>query len=63
MTNWKTTAAGVGAILGAAASLITMVSKGQLDGTLLTTDLGIISAGLAGLFAKDHNVTGGSVRQ
>lgn len=61
--NYKTTAAGIGAILGAAASLITMFSKGQVDGTLLMTDIGIISAGFTGLFAKDHNVTGGDVRQ
>ena len=61
--NWKTSAAGVGAILGAAASLFTMFSKGTVDGAMLVTDLGIISAGITGLFAKDHNVTGGDVRQ
>ena len=61
--NWKTTAAGVGAILGAAGGLVTMFSKGQVDGTLFMTDLGIISAGFTGLFAKDHNVSGGDVRQ
>lgn len=60
MINWKTTAAGIGAILGAAASLITMFSKGQIDGTVLMTDLGIISAGVSGLFAKDSDVTGGT---
>jgi hypothetical protein len=40
-----------------------MFSKGQVDGTMLMTDLGIIGAGFTGLFAKDHNVTGGTVRQ
>lgn len=60
MLNWKTTAAGIGAILGAAASLVTMISKGQIDGTVLVTDLGVISAGISGLFAKDSNVTGGT---
>jgi flagellar hook protein FlgE len=63
LANWKTTLGGVGAILGAAASLATMFSKGQVDGTMLMTDLGIIGAGFTGLFAKDHNVTGGTVRQ
>lgn len=60
MTNWKTSAAGIGAILGALASLVTMFSKGQIDGTVLMTDFGIISAGVTGLFAKDSNVTGGT---
>jgi len=62
-TNWKTTLGGTGAILGAAASLATMFSKGQVDGTMLMTDLGIIGAGIASLFAKDHDVKGGTVRQ
>jgi hypothetical protein len=61
MTNWKTTAAGVAAILGAAASLISMFSKGSIDGNVLVTDLGLIGAGITGLFAKDNNVTGGTV--
>lgn len=60
MKNWKTTAAGVGAILGALASLVTMFSKGQVDGTVLMADFGMISAGVTGLFAKDSNVTGGT---
>lgn len=63
MTNWKTSAAGIAAILGAAASLISMFSKGSVDGNILMTDLGVISAGVTGLFAKDHNVTGGNVQQ
>ncbi len=63
MTNWKTTTGGIGAILLAAGGLLSMFSKGQVDGTLLLTDLGIISAGVTGLFAKDHNVTGGTVPQ
>lgn len=59
--NWKTSAAGIAAILGALASLLTMFSKGQIDGNVLMTDLGVISAGITGLFAKDSNVTGGTV--
>jgi len=61
ITNWKTSAAGIAAILGAVASLITMFSKGQVDGNVLMTDLGVIGAGISGLFAKDKNVTGGTV--
>mgnify|MGYP001591219693 CR=1 FL=1 len=63
MTNWKTSAAGIAAILGAAASLISMFSSGQVDGNILMTDFGVIAAGITGLFAKDHNVTGGTVSQ
>jgi len=61
MTNWKTSAAGIAAILGATASLISMFSKGSIDGNVLMADLGVISAGVTGLFAKDNNVTGGTV--
>lgn len=60
MLNWKTTLGGAGAILAALASLATMFSKGQVDGNTLITDIGVISAGITGLFAKDSNVTGGT---
>lgn len=60
MLNWKTTLGGAGAILAALASIATMVSKGQVDGTMLVTDFGILAAGVTGLFAKDSNVTGGT---
>lgn len=63
MTNWKTTLGGAGAILAALASLATMFSKGQVDGNILLTDFGVVAAGVTGLFAKDHNVTGGTVQQ
>jgi hypothetical protein len=61
MTNWKTSAAGVSAILLAIGSLLSMFSKGNIDGNVLVTDLGVIGAGITGLFAKDNNVTGGTV--
>ena len=61
MTNWKTSAAGVAAILGALASLISMFSKGSIEGDVMITDLGVLAAGVTGLFAKDNNVTGGTV--
>ena len=62
-TNWKTTALGAGAILTAAGQLATMFASGSVDGNVLVTDFGIIFAGVSGLFAKDFNVTGGSVKQ
>jgi hypothetical protein len=61
ITNWKTSALGASAILGAIASLLSMFSKGQVDGNILMTDLGVIAAGIGGLFAKDKNVTGGTI--
>jgi hypothetical protein len=61
LTNWKTTGGGVGAILLGIGGIITMLTKGQVDGTTLVTDLGLISAGFIGLFGKDANVTGGTI--
>ncbi len=61
LTNWKTSATGVAAILGAVASLISMIAEGKVDGNILMTDFGVISAGIMGLFAKDKNVTGGTI--
>jgi hypothetical protein len=61
VTSWKTTSAGAAAIFGAVASLLSMASKGQIDGNVLMTDIGVISAGIMGLFAKDNNVTGGTI--
>lgn len=59
--NWKTTATGLAAILVAAGNLLTHASSG--DFSTVPTDVPIILAGLVGLFAKDNNVTGGTVRQ
>lgn len=61
MKNWKTTAAGVAVILTAAGHLLTAVTSG--DFSTLSTDGPLIFAGIIGLVSKDHNVTGGDVRQ
>lgn len=61
MTNWKTTAAGLATVLTAGGHLLTGIVAG--DFSSLGTDGPIILAGLIGLFAKDNNVTGGTVRQ
>lgn len=61
MKNWKTTLAGSGAILVAGGSLLTHLSAG--DFSTVGTDGAVIIAGLIGLFAKDSNVTGGTVKQ
>lgn len=59
--NYKTTLLGSAAILGAAGHLLSGVANG--DFSTLGTDGPIIMAGLMGLFAKDHNVTGGDTKQ
>jgi hypothetical protein len=59
--NWKTTLAGVAAMLTAAGHLAGAVSDGNFS--TLGTDGSMILAGLGLLFAKDHNVTGGTTRQ
>lgn len=59
--NWKTTAAGLATILTAAGHLLTNVVAG--DFSTFATDGILIISGLTGLFAKDNNVTGGTVKQ
>lgn len=57
MRNWKTTIAGVMALLAVASNAYT---KGHLD---FATDGPAIMAAIGLLVAKDHNVSGGSVSQ
>lgn len=61
MKNWKTTLAGASAILIAAGHMLSAISGG--DFSTILTDGPIILTGLIGLFAKDSNVTGGTVQQ
>lgn len=56
MKNWKTTASG---ILAAAGQLLPILGIPAEIGAAVTT----LALFLIGLFAKDNNVTGGSVRQ
>ena len=52
LRNWKTSLAGIGAIITGAA----MIVKGNTIGGIAS-----ISAGLGMLNAKDNNVTGGTI--
>lgn len=61
MKNWKTTLAGSAALLTALGSLLTHAAAG--DYSTIGTDGAVILASLIGIFAKDANVTGGTVRQ
>lgn len=55
MKNWKTTIAGITAIL-------TGIS-GMISGGASLEAISAITAGIGLIFAKDKNVTGGNIRQ
>ena len=62
--NWKTTTAGLAAILGAVADLLVQLSsKSGWDMTRLQVDFAAVTGGIGLIFAKDSNVTGGDVKQ
>lgn len=59
MVNWKTTVAGVLAILSAVFDVVMKLINGTpIDWNMAAT---AILAGIGLLTAKDHNVTGGTV--
>lgn len=64
MKNWKTTAGGVGMLLTGLGYFVAVIA-GQVTFTLeaATVAFGSLSGGVALLFAKDNNVTGGTVQQ
>lgn len=61
MKNWKTSLAGGAAVATAVGHLLTQLGLG--DFSSIVPDVTAIMAGLGLLFAKDNNVTGGTVRQ
>lgn len=63
MTNWKTTLAGIAAILVSIAAIITTIVNGTFDVNLIVTNGAAILAGIGLLFGKDWNVTGGTKQQ
>lgn len=61
LSNWKTTLGGaLTALIGIAALLGVKVGSTPIDPA---TALGMITGGIGLMFAKDQNVTGGTVRQ
>ena len=62
LANWKTTSAGIAAILTGLTGLIHAANP-DVPGPDLSTSMVSILGGLGLIFAKDGNVTGGSVRQ
>jgi hypothetical protein len=61
--NWKTGLSGAALILTALADLATQAASGAWDGNRLIADLTALGSGLGLIFAKDGNVTGGTVKQ
>jgi hypothetical protein len=60
LVNWKTTLGGVlTALIGISALLGVKVGSAPIDPT---TALGMITGGIGLIFAKDQNVTGGTVQ-
>ncbi len=61
MKNWKTTTGGIGGLLGAIGDIL----LGLAHGTPINwgVDIPLILTGAGLLFAKDSNVTGGTVKQ
>lgn len=62
MTNKYTTTAGIGAILTGVSGLLHAINP-DVPGPDLGTSIASIVSGFGLLFAKDGNVTGGTVRQ
>ena len=60
--NWKTTTAGVGAILTGLSGVLHWINP-DVPGPDISTSFASIVTGFGLLFAKDWNVTGGSIRQ
>lgn len=52
-TNWKTTLAGVGAILSGLGTLATSVSSGHTTSTTIATTIAAVLSGLGLFAAKD----------
>jgi len=61
--NWKTTSAGIAAIVGGITRLIFAIKAGEITEEAIATTTTSILLGLGLIFAKDSNVTGGTVQQ
>lgn len=61
-TSWKTTTAGLASIMTGLSGLLHWINP-EIPGPDISVALASFSAGFGLLFAKDGNVTGGSVKQ
>lgn len=63
MKNWKTTSAGILAIVGGIVRFYFAVKAGNITEEAVLTATTAILTGIGLISAKDNNVTGGSVQQ
>ena len=61
LINWKTSLGGVGLILLGILGLVGVAIPGVPTDS--SAAFGMIIAGITALFAKDNNVTGGTIKQ
>jgi len=59
-TNWKTTSAGILAIVGALTGLVFAIINKTITPDVITACVTGLLGGIGLLFAKDNNVTGGT---
>lgn len=60
MKNWKTTMAGIIAIVGGVVALYFAAKNKKIDEATITASLTSILTGVGLIFAKDFNVSGSS---
>lgn len=63
MTNWKTTSAGILAIVGGIVRFYFAAKSGSITEEAVITTVTAILTGVGLIFAKDSNVTGGTIQQ
>ena len=63
MKNWKTTSAGILAIVGGVTGLVFSIIHKTITEASVTGCITTILGGVGLLFAKDFNVTGGTTQQ
>jgi hypothetical protein len=63
MKSWKTTSAGLSLIISGVAGLYFAYKTNSINPATITTGTSAIFGGIGLIFAKDSNVTGGTVAQ
>jgi hypothetical protein len=61
--NWKTTSAGILAIVGGITRFAFAMKAGEFTEESVTTTVMAILTGIGLIFAKDGNITGGTIKQ
>jgi hypothetical protein len=61
--SWKTTSAGILAIVGGVLRIVFALKSGQVTEEAVLSSTSAILVGIGLIFAKDSDVTGGTVQQ